>query len=156
MLHPFHRSVRKRQRSNPKFYFFDLGVKRSLENTLSLPLQENTYAYGKAFEHFLLLEIFRLNSYLEKDYRLSYLRTKDNAEIDLILEGPGQKLTLIEIKTSRQVDERHIKNLQAFQKDLQPKPQAYCLSQDPVPKQIGEVKLFPWQQGLEEIFGFAD
>src|SRR3989338_395106 len=75
----------KRQRENPKFYYFDLGVKRALDGTLSSALVKNTYAYGKAFEHMVICEIFRMNSYLEKDYRLSYLRTKDGAEVDLFL-----------------------------------------------------------------------
>ena len=31
-LEPFHRSLRKRQRANPKFYFFDIGVQRALSS----------------------------------------------------------------------------------------------------------------------------
>ncbi|MGH7455704.1 MAG: hypothetical protein ACRENG_30390, partial [bacterium] len=34
-LPSFHRSVRKRQLTNPKFYFFDTGVKRALERSLT-------------------------------------------------------------------------------------------------------------------------
>ena len=49
LLHPFHQSIRKSQRTNPKFYFFDLGIKRALDRTLGLGLQEGTYAYGEAF-----------------------------------------------------------------------------------------------------------
>ena len=36
MLPPFHHSIRKQQRSNPKFYLFDSGVKKALDRTLSL------------------------------------------------------------------------------------------------------------------------
>ncbi len=152
LLHPYHQSIRKRQRSNPKFYFFDLGVKRSLENTLSVELRENTYAYGKAFEHLVILEAMRLNAYYEKDYRFSYLRTKDHAEIDLIIERPGAPLALVEIKSGARVDERDIKTLLAFRKDMKQSTEAYCLSRDPVPKRIDEIRLLPWQLGLREIF----
>ena len=36
LLPAFHRSIRKQQRVNPKFYFFDPGVKRALDRTLDL------------------------------------------------------------------------------------------------------------------------
>ena len=39
LLPAFHRSIRKQQRTNPKFYFFDTGVKRSLDRTLDVPAQ---------------------------------------------------------------------------------------------------------------------
>jgi predicted AAA+ superfamily ATPase len=48
-LPSFHRSVRKRQLTNPKFYFFDTGVKRALERSLTVPLLPQTYAFGEAF-----------------------------------------------------------------------------------------------------------
>jgi predicted AAA+ superfamily ATPase len=48
-LPSFHRSVRKRQLANPKFYFFDTGVKRALERSLIVPLLPQTYAFGEAF-----------------------------------------------------------------------------------------------------------
>lgn len=151
LLHPFHESVRKRQRSNPKFYFFDLGVKRALEGTLNTGLSENTYGYGRAFEHFLITEIYRLNDCLEKDCRMSYLRTKDGAEIDLILERPGRPTALIEIKSSLHVDERDIRRLLAFKKDMRPGTEAYCLSRDRIPKKIKGVSLLPWEDGLRTV-----
>ena len=150
LLLPYHQSIRKRQRSNPKFYFFDLGVKRSLENALSIPLKENTYAYGRTFEHFIMTEIMRLNSYYEKDYRLSYLRTKDHAEIDLIIERPGLPSALIEIKSKNRIDERDTRSLEHFLKDFD-RAEAYVLSPDPDKKKIGNVLAIPWSQGIKAI-----
>lgn len=150
LLPAYHRSIRKRQRANPKFYFFDLGVKRSLENTLSVPIPENTYAFGKAFEHFVITEILRLNHYYEKDYKLSYLRTKDNAEIDLIIERPGLPCVLVEIKSKNRVDERDCRTLELFLKDFSP-VEAYVFSNDPDKKKMGNVLAFPWSEGFGEI-----
>lgn len=150
LLPPYHRSIRKRQRQNPKFYFFDLGVKRSLENTLSIPLKESTYAFGKAFEHFIIAEIIRLNHYSEKDYKMSYLRTKDNAEIDLIIERPGLSTMLIEIKSKEHVDERDTKILEQFLGDF-PLAQAYVFSKDPHQKKIGNVLAYPWMEGMKAL-----
>lgn len=84
LLPPYHASLRKQQRQSPKFYFFDLGVKRVLDGTLIQPPVIHTFGFGKLFEQFLILEIIRLNDYFKSDFRPFYLLTKDHAEIDLI------------------------------------------------------------------------
>jgi predicted AAA+ superfamily ATPase len=150
LLEPYHASVRKRQLQAPKFFFFDPGVTRALGGTLNVELVPRTYGFGRAFEHFVLLEIVRLSNYRQKDYRFSHLRTKDGAEIDLIVERPGSKLALVEVKSTDRVDERDIRNLSRFLPDF-PNAEAFCLSRDKVRKQIGEVLAVPWQNGLEEL-----
>ena len=146
----FSRSIRKQQRQAAKFYFFDLGIRTSLERKLNLEIQERTSEYGNAFEHFIICEIFRLNSYKKADYEISYLRTKDNVEIDLIIERPGQKIALVEIKSKLKVDERDCQHLEGIHKDLK-NSECFLLSQDPVAKKIGTVKSYPWQQGILEL-----
>lgn len=37
-LESFHESIRKRQRGNPKFYFFDMGIQRALSDQLTVDL----------------------------------------------------------------------------------------------------------------------
>jgi predicted AAA+ superfamily ATPase len=150
LLDPFHESVRKRQRENPKFYFFDTGVLRALSQTLSVDLVPQTYAFGTAFEHFIIQEIQRLQSYGKKDYRFSYLRTKDHAEIDLIIERPGIKRALIEIKSTEHLWPEDLRSIQHLAPDI-PNSEAFCLSLDPVAKKIGHVQCFHWVQGLKEL-----
>jgi len=150
LLEPFDESVRKRQRDNPKFYFFDTGVQRALNRTLTVELKPQTYAFGLAFEHFVINEINRLQLYAKKEYRLSYLRTKDDVEIDLVIERPGLKRALVEIKSTERVTEDNVRALQRLAKDIA-NSEAFCLSLDPTSKKIGEVSCLPWQRGLEEI-----
>lgn len=150
LLEPFYESIRKRQRDNPKFYFFDTGVQRALNHTLTVELKPQTYAFGLAFEHYVVNEINRLQSYAKKNYRLSYLRTKDGVEIDLIVERPGLKRALVEIKSTARVTEDDVRALQHLGKDLT-NSEAFCLSLDATPKKIGAVRCLPWQRGLEEI-----
>ena len=150
LLDSFHESVRKRQRENPKFYFFDTGVLRALNNTLSVDLPSHTYAFGTAFEHFIINEIQRLESYGKKDYRFSYLRTKDGVEVDLIIERPGRKRALIEIKSTERVGPEDIRALKRLSPDI-PNSEAFCLSLDPVAKTIDGVRCFPWPQGLQAL-----
>ena len=150
LIEPFHESVRKRQTGNPKFYLFDTGVQRALNNTLQVELAPQTYAFGVAFEHFVVNEIIRLQSYGRKDYRLSYLRTKDGVEIDLVIERPDIKRALVEIKSTERVSDEDIRSLIHLGKDVA-NSDAFCLSLDPAPKKIGAVSCFPWHQGLIEI-----
>lgn len=154
LLPAYHPSVRKQQRHSPKFYFFDLGVKRVLDGTLVQPPIPHTFGFGKLFEHFLILEILRLNDYYKKDFRPFYLRNQDGSEIDLILERPGMPLALIEIKSSNQITSSDLKTLERMAKDFH-QPAVFCLSLDPHPKKIGSVDVLPWQEGIQKIFGNA-
>lgn len=114
LLPPYHHSVRKRQRAKAKFYYFDLGVQRTLAGKIELPLGDSGYEFGDAFEHFVIAEIRRLCRYLKPDWRLSYLRTADQAEIDLIIERPGSKLALIEIKSTENLKSLDDQKMQGF------------------------------------------
>lgn len=150
LLDPFHESIRKRQRENPKFYFFDTGVQRALERTLAVELVPRTHAFGVAFEHFVINEIQRLQSYGKRDWGLSYLRTKDGLEVDLIIERPGLKRALVEIKSSERVQPEDIRALRRLGPDI-PDSEVFCLSLDPVAKVVEGVRCFHWRRGLEEI-----
>ncbi len=149
-LQPYHRSIRKQQRQSPKFFFFDLGIKRALDGSIVQPPVPNNYGFGRLFEHFLILEMHRLNDYRKRDYRFSYLLTKDHAEIDLIVERPGLSTALVEIKSSERVDERDTKSLARFLPEFK-KGEAYCLSRDPHPKKIDQVWALPWELGIKEL-----
>ncbi len=150
IIEPYHHSVRKRQTLSPKFYLFDTGVCRALGRTLNVHLQPGTYAYGKAFEHLVIIEIVRRCEYLRNDYRLSYLRTKDGAEIDLILERPGQSTALVEIKSSPHVDDADLRHLRSFHHAL-PDSEAICLSREPLARISAGVRILPWLEGLDVL-----
>jgi uncharacterized protein len=147
----YHSSIRKQQRMAPKFYFFDLGVKRALEKSLDTLFNSSTSAYGEAFEHFIVVEIYRLLNYWKPDFELHYLLTKDGAEIDLIITRPGQKTILMEIKSKTVVDERDCRHLLHFQSDFED-PLLLLASCDLVPKNINCVQALPWVEALKLVF----
>jgi predicted AAA+ superfamily ATPase len=149
-LPAYHRSLRARQRLAPKFFFFDLGIQAALRRHLHLPLAESTYEFGRRFEQFVIMEIFRLNHYRKMDYALSYLRTKDDAEIDLIVERPGSPTYLLEIKSARRVREDDVRTVAAFAASL-PKSIPLCLSRDEVSRTIRGVRCLPWRGGIAEL-----
>lgn len=152
-LEAYHSSIRKRLITAPKFYFFDLGVKRALERTLNLKIEKQNFTYGKNFEQFIITQMhfFNFNFNFNFDYKFYYLKTKDGAEIDLIIDRPGASLVLIEIKSSSQIDKSDLRNLIEFKKSL-PESIAYCLSNDPFERIVEDVKIINWQKGILELF----
>ncbi len=135
---------------SPKFYLFDMGVKRALERTLRQAIIPATSAFGIAFEHFQIAECVRLNDYNRRDLKFSYFLTKDEGEIDLIVERPGLPTALIEIKSNTKTDERDTRYLRSILPSIK-SAEAFCLSQDPHERMQDGVKHLPWQKGLLEL-----
>lgn len=151
MLEPYQTSLRKRLSLKPKFYFFDTGVCRALTRMLTVPLRPHSSDYGKAFEHFIILECIRLASYYYSDYRFSYIRTQNDVEIDLVVERPGKKTLFIEIKSGSDVREEKLSSFIHFTKDIE-NAEFLCISNDPLPKKIQHVLVLPWKEALERYF----
>lgn len=152
-LEPFHQSIRKRQSQKAKFYFFDCGVTRALQNNVGLDLNEQTYSYGDLFEQFIILEFLRLNDYYEKRYKFSYFLTKDNVEVDLIIERPGLSTVLVEIKSTKEIIDDHCKNLLSIEESFS-KPIMYVLNNSKNTIMKGRVKYINWKEGIKEIFDY--
>jgi hypothetical protein len=57
---------------------------------------------------------------------------------------------LLEIKSSERVDERDTRGLERFLQAM-PGTEGFCLSRDPVPKVIGNVRALPWDDGLRAL-----
>ncbi len=151
-LPAFHRSLRKRQKQAPKFYFNDIGLVRTLKNRVGIPPVFSTFEYGNLFESFIINEFVRLNEYKRTRYIFSHLRVDDTREVDLVIEKPDGEVILVEIKSRDNIGEREVKVLNQLLPDFK-RARAYCLSQDPERKMIGSVLCVPWMEGLEEVFG---
>jgi predicted AAA+ superfamily ATPase len=149
-LTAFQHSFRKQLSTKPKFYFFDLGVVRALNRTLNLPLEESTFEYGNAFEHFIITEVYKLVGYFHDEYRLHYLKTKDDVEVDLVIDRPGQPLLFIEIKSSKNVRAEDLSKFIKITKEFGD-CEAICLSRDECKKKIHNVMVYPWQEGLKAL-----
>lgn len=149
-LPSFDRSVRAQQLMRKKFYFFDTGVCRSLAQTLNVELEPSTSEFGRAFESFVVLEIMKLNFYFKKDFKLSYIRTKDDVEIDLVVETPRKELVLVEIKSSDRVDDSRLTSLVALKKSMKAK-ELWVFSRDPVRRGSDDWTIWPWQSGLQAL-----
>lgn len=150
-LDPFDASIRKRQSKKSKFYFFDSGIVRALTNMAGESLTSGTYEYGDLFETFIINEFFKLREALEKRWEYSYLRTKDDVEIDLIIQKPRSKPILVEIKSTNHITEDQIDLFIRISRDF-PGSQKYVLFTGKTGKVIKDIRCLPWEEGLKEIF----
>jgi len=152
-LPAYHKSVRKSQTLSPKFYFIDPGIKRALDRTLTVELLPQTFAWGDAFEHWVLLEIVKNVSYCRLDWSFSFIRTKDDVEIDLVIERPGAPTLFMEIKSKNLVDESDVKALETLGRDTDPDAERWLLSMDPLDRFLGKTRALHWQKAITELFG---
>ena len=152
-LPAFSMSIRKQQRQSPKFYLFDLGVARALAGLIDVNIQPVTYSFGQCFEHLVIAEIYRLNEYLETNYKMSYFRSKDGLEIDLILQKGHEKI-LIEIKSKSKTVSDDLRHLKLIKKDMS-SAKGFLLSLDKTARKENGVFVFYWKDGLKRIFGLS-
>jgi predicted AAA+ superfamily ATPase len=148
-LPSYNRSIRKQQKQAKRFYFFDPGIVRVLAGRIDIPLVPKTFEYGQLFETFIVNEVQRLLTYEERQFSLSFLRVSDTQEIDLIVEK-GNRTFLCEIKSTDRVDERMTKSLVTLEKDFS-SPHLRLISNDPIPKQYGNVLALHWRDALKEL-----
>lgn len=101
LLPPYFNNLGKRITKMPKVYFLDTGLAchlagvRDREQLLEGPLA------GALFENYCLQETVKCFANRGEQPRLSYVRTNNGLEVDLIIEGPNLRPLPVEIKLSR-------------------------------------------------------
>jgi len=149
-LPAYEKSLRKQQIKSPKFYLFDPGVKRVLDQNLPAAASLSSQELGLSFEHFVICEFFRLRSYFPRKFNFSHYNT-GSSEIDLVIEAPGTVDTFVEIKATEKVTSQHLSTLKTLRKDY-PELRYFCLSRDPISRVEEGIEISPWNEGIREIF----
>ena len=131
--------------STPKFYFFDTGVIQELAGRTFSALKGPEA--GHVLEQYIFLELYAYKELMDKNFNITYWRTKNGLEVDFIL---GRGDVALEVKLSSHVGKSDIKGLLEFSKEnhpayaavvcLEPRPRA--LTVDGVTVQIVPVEDF--------------
>jgi len=111
LIESWQESHRRKAVATPKFYFFDIGVANFLHGNAIL--SERSSEYGKAFEHFIAMELRAWISYQRIKKELRYWRTRSGSEVDFLI---GDK-TAIEVKTTQKIQGKHLKGLRALMEE---------------------------------------
>jgi len=106
-LYPYSKNKRDEIKKTAKIFFYDTGVRNSLIGDFSS--MDTRIDKGALFENFIISELIKQNSYLEKNYKFFYWRTKQGSEIDVVMEKVGE-LIGVEIKYKRKAVNKAFKN----------------------------------------------
>lgn len=112
---PWSNNAVSRMTKTPKLHFLDSGLLAALRGLGTRQLVQQRELYGPLLESFVAAEVFKLMSWTDKRLRLSHLRTKDQDEVDLVIEDRMGRVIGIEIKataTVRPADFRGLRKLQ--------------------------------------------
>jgi len=142
---------KKRQSRNiitkaPKYYLFDVGVANYLKR-VHLE-EERGREFGKAFEHFILMEMLAYRAYSGKDFEINFWRKKTGLGIDFIL-ADGE--ISIEIKGANRIDIRDFKVLTAFYEEYSPK-RIFIVCNEKEKRVHGKIEIIPWNNFLRELW----
>lgn len=151
----FETSIRKQVRLADKFYFFDTGVVRAIEKTLSIPMIDHTSYYGQLFESFIVMEIKKIAELNRREWNFFYLCTKEGQEIDLIIQRPKNELILIEIKSSPKTTDTDSKSLKNLGFDIDKKYKQNSLkiliSQDTQSRLVDGIEYLHYADALQKL-----
>ncbi|HEO63902.1 MAG TPA: ATP-binding protein [Candidatus Omnitrophica bacterium] len=130
----------------PKYYLYDVGIAGFLTNR-NLE-EEKGEEFGKALEHFILMEINAYRSYNSKTFGLNFWRTKSGLEVDFIL-GKGE--VAVEVKGAQRVDRNHLKSLMAFKEEYSPK-RAIVVCNEKEERIHQGIEIMPWRNFLGRLW----
>ncbi len=143
---PWKRSENRRMIITEKFYLFDVGVANYLSRRQPCI---GSPEFGKAFEHYILMELKAYQAYRNPDMPITFWRTSTGREVDFIL---GEKELAVEIKGSSRVHEGDIRSLQALIEDG-PVKKCCLVCLEKQPRDVTRnIKILPWQMFIEQLW----
>lgn len=129
-----------------KYYMFDVGVAGCL--TKRHITEQKGDEFGKAFEHFILMEIVAYRSYSRKDFAINFWRTKSGLEVDFVL-GKGE--VALEVKGTSRLDKRNINGLNAFSQEYSHRKSIVVCSEREK-RLCNKIEILPWEIFLKQLW----
>jgi len=137
-------SRKRKPISTSKFYFFDVGIARFLQNRS--PFRMKSPEFGEAFETYIFHE---LKTYA--DYHtagdIGYWRSQSGFEVDFVLSG----ITAVEVKASKTVGNQDLKALKALSEEKKLKNYILVCLEEQV-RQVGGLQVLPWREFLTRLW----
>jgi predicted AAA+ superfamily ATPase len=129
-----------------KFYLFDVGVAGAI--THRQIAQGKGEQFGRAVEHFILMEILAHRAYRELDYDVNFWRTKSGLEVDFIL-GKGE--VAVEVKGTSRVDTTDLRPLKTFIQEYRP-ARAFVVCNERASRAHEDIRIVPWRDFLKMLW----
>lgn len=133
--------------THPKFFYFDVGLYRSLsEHSLLGTVGAH---HEPALESLVHQELRATNDRHGLGYALSYWHTRDHLEVDFVLEGE-RDLLAFEVRASERVSEDALIGLRAFAAD-HPNARCHLLYGGTRHLQLGRIEIWPIADALHAL-----
>jgi uncharacterized protein len=146
-LPAFQKRKKRRLITSPKFYFFDLSPVINL--TSRGRVEPGSELFGRAFEHFIWMEMVAHASYSELFYPISFWRTSSGLEVDFVL---GDHEVAIEVKSAEVANTAHLKGLRKFKEEYSTR-RSILVSLDTTPRKTEDnIEILPWREFLEQLW----
>lgn len=110
----FTRRAKRDVIAHPKFYYFDVGIYRTLRPRG--PLDIDSEIDGPALETLFLQQIKAINEYDALSYQIYYWRTRTQLEVDFVLYGE-RGFYAFEIKRKNKIIPKDLQALRTFHED---------------------------------------
>ena len=143
----FSKKAKRRMISHSKFYFFDVGVYRTVRPMGPLDMPE--MVEGAACESLFLQELKAVNDYLDFGYKLYYYRTATGIEVDFIIYGE-KGIKAFEIKRTAKISRSALKGLKIFIGDY-PSAKGYLIYAGKRRMREGEIEIIPIKEALKKL-----
>jgi predicted AAA+ superfamily ATPase len=143
----FRRSSRQVITKAAKFYLFDVGIAGSFTNRWIDETKGEQF--GKAFEHFILMELVSHAAYSELHYPIRFWRTRAGTEVDFVL-GDGE--VAIEVKGSSRIENKDLRGLRAIADDIHPKHLILVSTEIGRRRTEDGISILPWREFLERLW----
>jgi predicted AAA+ superfamily ATPase len=99
----------------PKLHFIDTGLLASLREDNLETLRRDRTRFGALLESFVVSELMKLASWSERRLSFSHYRTKDQDEVDVVIEDRRGRIIGIEVKASVTVKPDDFRGLRQLQ-----------------------------------------
>lgn len=146
LLEPWRKSEKRKAVATAKFYLFDVGVANFLNGVTAL--NRNSAEFGKAFEHFIAMELRCHISYRRTKKELAFWRTQSGTEVDFLIGDD----TAIEVKSTGKVTDKHLKGLRALKEENMIR-QFILVSLDEVERETPDgIRILFWESFLRKLW----
>jgi predicted AAA+ superfamily ATPase len=108
---PWSSNALSRLTKTPKLHFLDTGLLAALRDANATQLQKDRTGYGPLLENFVVSEVLKLATWSDRRLRISHFRTKDQDEVDLVIEDRRGRVIGIEVKASATVRPQDLRGL---------------------------------------------
>ncbi len=115
LLPPWSSNAVSRLTKTPKLHFLDTGLLSVLRAQTAAQLAADRTPYGPLLENFVVSEVLKLISWSDRRLRVSHYRTKDQDEVDLVIEDRRGRVVGIEVKASATVNPKDLRGLRQLQ-----------------------------------------